>query len=115
MDVRPEVQKFAAIMEVQLKTNDHKGGWHGEESEWLIARLREETDELEEALSALHRMERDLKRIRDPFESEVLIRDIHSQRMKVAREAADVANFSMFSVDVENGLQYSPEELCQAA
>lgn len=70
--LRPEVRAFAAAMEKQLRANDHKGGWQEEKVLWLLGRLREETDELSNALEC---------------------------RDCVLAEAADVANFAMMIAD----------------
>ena len=72
--VRPEVQRFALLMEAQLRANDHKPGWHGIASPVLLHRLREETEELAEAIST-------------------------ANRDCVVHEAADVANFAMMIAD----------------
>ena len=47
IELRPDVQWFAEQMELKLRENDHKGGWEGVTPLWLMARLREELDELE--------------------------------------------------------------------
>jgi NTP pyrophosphatase (non-canonical NTP hydrolase) len=72
---RPEIEQFAMIMEEKLQKNDHKGGWTGCAAHALLDRLRQETDELEEAL-------------------------IHKSPEEVCLEAADVANFCMMIADI---------------
>tara|TARA_B100000700_G_scaffold331737_1_gene467778 strand:+ start:11214 stop:11471 length:258 start_codon:yes stop_codon:yes gene_type:complete len=67
---RHEINVFAEAMELKLRRNDHKGGWEETDLDTLFIRLREEVDELQEAI------ERE-----NPFE--------------VLFEAADVANFAM--------------------
>ena len=66
-------------MEAKLRENDHKGGWQGDTATSLLKRLREETDEVEQALMA--------------WEPELVL-----------REAADVANFAMMIADNRGGL-----------
>jgi hypothetical protein len=68
--LRPVVQWFAEQMELQLRANDHKGGWAGDSTESLLDRLDEEVAELRECSSK---------------------REIE--------EAADVANFAMMIAD----------------
>ena len=53
VDLRPEVQWFAEQMELQLRANDHKGGWQGDTYMALLTRLKEETDELYECIKRL--------------------------------------------------------------
>ena len=72
---RPVVQGFAVEMERQLRENDHKGGWEGCDIDWLLRRLREETDELDEAIHRGH------------------------PKAAVWEEAADVANFALMVAD----------------
>lgn len=80
--LRPEVAKFARLMEAKLKENDHKGGWKHCDVGWLLMRLGEEFDELIKAL----------------YPKEERIPNV------VASEAADVANFAMMIADVVGGL-----------
>lgn len=49
-DIRPEVMRFAALMEEKLRKNDHKGGWQACSPGWLYGRLCQEVDELKKAL-----------------------------------------------------------------
>jgi hypothetical protein len=72
--IRPEVMAFAVLMETKLYMNDHKGGWRNDTPEALLERLYEEVDELKEAL---------------------LVKSV-----RIANEAADVANFAMMIADV---------------
>jgi len=51
MIIRPEVMKFARAMEKKLRENDHKGGWEKCSEEYLIGRIKDETSELESALT----------------------------------------------------------------
>jgi NTP pyrophosphatase (non-canonical NTP hydrolase) len=86
--LRPEVEVFAREMERALRKNDHKPGWKMDEPAALLARLREETDELEQAI-------RDVSGARD---------DLHLDGgplwWKVIEEAADVANFALMIADL---------------
>jgi len=77
--VRPEVAEFALAMEHELRNNDGKGGWEEEEFDYLLRRLREETDELERVLFTRKHTAGGLSRVRN--------------------EAADVANFAMMISD----------------
>lgn len=74
---RPEVAAFANLMEQQLRANDHKPGWKGDEPDALFRRLVEESSELEDA-------------IYHTVDGEAF----------VGKEAADVANFAMMIADV---------------
>lgn len=88
--LRPEVQLFAQAMEERLRANDGKGGWRDETVGHLMSRLRDEVEELGEALVALEEEEgEDNHKITWNF-----------AREKVKREAADVANFAMMVADV---------------
>ena len=91
MKLRPEVQRFAELMERVLRENDHKGGWEDESEDYLIERLEGEAHELRRALCL--RCQTCLARnMDDPDSSEVL------------HEAADVANFAMMIACNEGGL-----------
>jgi len=79
--VRPEVRVFARLMEERLKANDHKGGWKKCTFSYLVARLLQEVND--ELIPAL--LERD--------------QVLPSTSIKVAKEAADVANFAMMIAD----------------
>jgi NTP pyrophosphatase (non-canonical NTP hydrolase) len=72
MRVRESVERFSFVMEERLRANDHKGqwGWEDEDPLWLLDRLKQETQELEEAMDL-------------------------GDRAAVEHEAADVANFAM--------------------
>lgn len=74
MEIRSEVRRFAERMEKQLAANDHKGHWADCDSEWLLARARDELAELEQA-----------------------ILDCDSEAIR--NEAADAANFCMMICD----------------
>lgn len=82
MSVRPEVAWFAEQMELQLKANDHKGGWSNLDMDYFFRRLDEELDELSVA-SVL---------VEQDATDEVVA--------GVIREAADVANFALMIADV---------------
>jgi len=75
--MREEIRRFAELMEAQLKRNDWKGGWKNDSSAWLFGRLLEEVWELYQVLFA------------------------GETRERIAREAADVANFAMMLADQE--------------
>lgn len=52
--LRPEVLAFAQTMEEQLRANDHKPGWKNDPPIDLIARLREEVEELDKTHTTEH-------------------------------------------------------------
>lgn len=68
--MRHEVKTFAQCMEHKLKKNDHKGGWEGVTNERLFELLRQEVDELEQAM-------------------------LNEPTLNIVFEAADIANFAM--------------------
>jgi NTP pyrophosphatase (non-canonical NTP hydrolase) len=74
---RPEVMKFASLMEKKLQINDYKGGWKGgrRDLSWFFKRMSLEVIELDEALE---------KGIAED----------------IALEAADIANFCMMIADI---------------
>jgi len=88
---RPEVRAFAELMEQKLRENDHKGGWKKElPSLDLLPRLREETEELDDAISHWGAQVN--------WGKAALYLPGCIER--VGREAADVANFAMMIADV---------------
>jgi hypothetical protein len=92
-DLRPEVQKFALLMESQLRMNDHKGGWKHEDEIHLMPRVRDETCELDVAL------------MRGPGTAVPYgPRDVKARR-RIGAEAADVANFCMMVADVAGAMK----------
>lgn len=68
--LRKPLRKFAMNCEKVLKENDHKSGWKEMDLYKLLTRLREETDELEDAL-------------------------INGNYSEAKKEACDVGNFAM--------------------
>jgi len=91
---RPVVRWFAAAMEVELRTNDHKGGWDDCTLGYLAKRLREEVDELVAAATEGHVNANvgDEGYRRAPW--------TEADAARVLSEAADVANFAMMVADV---------------
>lgn len=87
--VRPEVAKYAELMEQKLRANDHKGHWRESSLSYLIARLREECGELIDAV----------------------LYEEGSTPDHITEEAADVANFAMFIADVAGGLRLDTEDV----
>jgi len=67
--------KFAQAMETELIENDHKTGWNQLSPQWIINRIRQETQELETAIK-----------------NDKPIREIQS-------ECADIANFAFMLWD----------------
>ncbi len=80
---RPEVAKFAELMERKLRANDWKGGWINDDPAMLLQRLREEVDELDRAL----------------MYSEINPREV-DVNVNAIDEAVDVANFALMIADV---------------
>lgn len=87
-DLRPEVQRFALLMEEQLRKNDHKGGWQHELAADLFTRIKDETEELGDALR------------RGPGTPNPFGPYDKPARKRIGHEAADVANFCMMVADV---------------
>ena len=82
--LRPWVNSFAVEMERKLQKNRHKGdrdGWKREPADWLLARLRDEVEELAATLR------------------------VSCPRADIRGECADVANFAMMISDVAGGLK----------
>ncbi len=93
------VVRFVGIMCAKLKMNVHKGGWHDDTTESLVNRLEEEVIELKQEFSTSLLMKI------DQVESHEDRKEFRLDRSRrIAREAADVANFAMFIADVEGGL-----------
>ena len=82
VDVRTEVRAFAREMEDRLRANDYKGGWKSEFPQWLIARIRDELEELNAAVDRIRA---------NGLESDLV--------ENVWHEAADVGNFAMMVAD----------------
>lgn len=95
LKLRPEVARFAALMERTLRENDHKGGWKKCEPEWLLNRLGEEVQEL---VDAQQRLKWAL-----PMEDRGDI-PVFRKVLALGKEAADVANFAMMIADVCDAL-----------
>lgn len=91
IELRPEVQRFAELMELKLRANEHKGGWEEDEAHALIERAREEIKELEEAVTS-------------EAYAYVTGRSTPAMRRTIADEAAAVANFMLMVADVCRGL-----------
>jgi len=77
--MRPILKWFAGEMEKKLRENDHKGGWNSCDVDWLVSRMTEELQELDDVV----------QQYRQGFAS----------REEVRRECADVANFAMMIAD----------------
>lgn len=84
---RPEVLAFARAMEAKLRLNAHKGTWKEEDPFDLLARVVDEIDELDMAIEAYSK---------DPKDD---------TKKEVLSEAADVANFCLFTADVCGSLK----------
>jgi hypothetical protein len=93
---RRAVVAFADAMERELRANAHKGGWRECHHDALLARLVEETNELETALHA----------IGSGGAARLFPNDPNGPKWHnlVLSEAADVANFAMMIADVCDAL-----------
>lgn len=88
--IRTSVMRFAAIMEVKLRENDHKGGWTDEPWSYLFGRMIEESGELFRELMDIDRRQR-----RGPHGDVNAYREVLAAvALRIAREAADVANIA---------------------
>lgn len=88
--LRPEVQRFAIVMERVLRHNDHKGGWRYTDARTLLLRTYVEMGELHKAM---------------------LNSDFSAPDVMILREAADVANFCMMIADNLGGLALVRDEV----
>lgn len=86
--VRPEVLRYAVLMERELRANDHKPGWKNNKPADLMERVEEEFVEFREVMQDFPL---------NPH-SEFLMKDL------VAEEASDVSNMIMMILDVMNVL-----------
>ncbi len=98
LTLRPEVVKFAQLMERALRDNDHKGGWKEEQTSYLSRRCGNELEELREAIQ---KQRREWMTGFPPVDAAK--RD--ALRADVGKEAADVANFAMMIADVCGALK----------
>lgn len=87
-ELRPEVQRFARLMEQKLQANDHKGGWHDCHPEELLLRAYEELGELHREVVGRSGM------LGGP-----------ARTLRIAGEGADVANMVMMVLDVCDALR----------
>jgi hypothetical protein len=83
MKVRDSVKWFSEKMEKTLQENDYKGEWDMCDFEYLIDRLNDEVQEINE-LNEDERLDCDLSK---------------SLAKKVIHECTDVANFAMMIAD----------------
>lgn len=79
-----KVSAFARLMLSKLFLNRHKGDWSDESILWLLNRLRQEVDELAQAIASPSHTPAEMERWQE----------------LVAMECADVANFAMMIADV---------------
>ncbi len=75
------ISQLNEVMIERLVANQHKGGWDDCEFEYLMRRLKQETEELDSALKRLYR------------------RQTEKNWLEIKREAADIANFAMMIID----------------
>jgi len=83
-ECRPEVQRFAVLMEQVLQKNDRKGGWKKMDDTDILRRIHQEILELDQ---------------------EILRSSTKVDREAAIKEAVDVANFCMFLADIYGGLE----------
>ena len=83
-EMRPEVRAFAALMERELRANDHKGGWRDCTMEYLFDKLAEEYIEFLQAV-------------------------VRKDKPGTASEGADLANIVMMICDVLGQLAQTPQ------
>lgn len=74
-EYEPEIKQLVDAMRYKLRKNAHKGRWEDLDVPGALKRLREEVDELEEALS-------------------------RDSQIEIILEAADVANFALMIVNI---------------
>ncbi len=84
MTIRPSVADFAELMESVLKENDWKDGWQDMDLCDCLFRLSGEAAELREAVGRF----------------ELNHRHTAEELNRLRKEAADVANFAMFIVEI---------------
>lgn len=91
--IRPAVMRFAAAMELKLRQNDKKGGWDRCSYRYLLCRLKEEVQELDQCFS------------KPDSRSDSIGMDFGTQPIgripieEIIGECADVANFAMMIAD----------------
>ena len=100
MKLRPEVQRFAELMETKLRENDHKSHWSERTDGYLRRRLRMELRELMAAMDQLRRL--DVKFWKQEATEPAAFK---AARIAVTRETVDVANFAMMIADNSGGME----------
>ncbi len=93
LKLRESVRRFAEQMELKLRENEHKGGWQDDLPEDLIDRIDEEIAELRASVS-----DEFFTACQGPSQERQIA------RRRIAREAADVANFCLMVADVSDAL-----------
>ena len=91
MMIRKEIKSFSEDMERKLKENEHKEYWSKSNYAYLIRRLRQEVDELEEELSSFV--------IGQAMPTDLSGSCSIEKYGEVVDECADVANFAMMIAD----------------
>ncbi len=99
---RKEVNRFAIRMEEVLQENDHKNHWSKCSYAYLLQRLKEEVDELDEAIAS-HVLGQVMPRDLDGASSV-------EKYAEVEKEAIDVANFAMMISDNLRNLKENQED-----
>lgn len=88
-DIDTMLQRQQHMQREKLLQNEHKGTWRGEPLTALLFRLYEEADELKAEVMRLMEMQHNGSRALLP-----------GQCRRITEEAADVANFAGFIVDL---------------
>lgn len=106
------IMAFAQIMEEKLgkQENEAKGGWRQGNWRHLMQRLREEREELVEALVLLQMRDLDYNRYVEYAGGPEHAKTREQMLADIAREAADIANFAMFIADQAGALPVQTDE-----
>ena len=95
--LRPEVARFAALMEERRRQRDDRPGGQGQSIGWLFGHLCDEVDELQAALVL----------VANPASGQSLA-ETYLKRTAAAVACADIANFAMMMADVRGAPARSP-------
>lgn len=105
----PKVMALAEAMIDKLDKNDHKGGWEDSGPGYLETRLKEEANELEQAVTGYIHVRNKLREARAEEKPNAMYIDdleiiLENARKQVLSEAADVSNFALMLADRFGGL-----------
>lgn len=90
VEIRPEVQSFAGLMEQVLRTNDPKGDLENCSLAYLLSRMYDGVDEVKTEIVTYTNA-----RLRYPH----MVKDLERLEDSIKKECADVANFAMMIAD----------------